>query len=325
MTITLKEKKTAVLCKFLILLSIQTIWKNPIQWHKNTHYIDLKAFIFWSFTVTSHFAQWSDQESGAIQYGDPQYISVLLLEGCCFLPKHTLTIRSLLSPRGKNPITSLSLAIISPYYFQSLPIYHLSWDPQSSQKTGQAVMKQIIWSVMELKQKSLLNLSSGICVFTWMPGLLLISDSVFERETASSDYHYTMIHHLLLLSSAESLFSPSAVCFTDVMTSLALSSTSHTELWSLRWGTQTENVVWMSVLSWRWNSNKKGMFRLDLNQMSTTKLLVSCWPVNSYFESLVHMYLQGYYVSLITKNNFVNNICCCFSVSCSSRISCILG
>ncbi|KAI9535515.1 Disintegrin and metalloproteinase domain-containing protein 12 [Dissostichus eleginoides] len=29
----------------------------------------------------------------------------------------------------------------------SLPIYHLSWDPQSSQKTGQAVMKQIIWGL----------------------------------------------------------------------------------------------------------------------------------------------------------------------------------
>lgn len=109
------------------------------------------------------------------------------VRGMLFLPQTHTDHQKPPVPRGKNPITSLSLAIISPYYFQSLPIYHLSWDPQSSQKTGQAVMKQIIWSVMELKQKSLLNLSSGICVFTWMPGLLLISDSVFERETTSSD------------------------------------------------------------------------------------------------------------------------------------------
>lgn len=47
------------------------------------------------------------------------------------------------------------------------------------------------------------------------------------RKSLPHLYHYTVIHHSLLLSSAESLLSPSAICFTDVMTSLALDSTSH--------------------------------------------------------------------------------------------------
>lgn len=52
---------------------------------------------------------------------------------------------------------------------------------------------------------------------------------VFPHECLPWLYHCSMIHHSPLLSSVGSLVSPSAVCFTDVMTSFALGTISHTE------------------------------------------------------------------------------------------------
>lgn len=192
------------------------------------------------------------------------------LSNCLPLEKRCLTIRRFLIPRKEKIMQPHFLLHLSLYtHILSITRPTVFFGSKSSSHKGDH-------RVSDVAQTGKCIFS---CVFPWMLVFLFILKRacvcVCGRERGSLPWlhHYTMIHHSAP-SSAESLVSPSAACFTDVMTSLALGTTSHTALWSLRWETQTKKVVWMSVPSW-WLNVKRAGLHLDSNRVATVKQVIT--------------------------------------------------
>lgn len=95
----------------------------------------------------------------------------------------------------------------------------------------------------------------------------------------------------------------SLVCLSDVMTSLTVGNTSHTEPWSLQ-DTDTTMVGWVYSLG-DWMANVMFSFvsepTVNIKWLQLIALLL--FPLSS--VSLVDLFLWVHSVSLITKNYFV--------------------
>lgn len=147
---------------------------------------------------------------------------------------------------------SSSNCFLSRPIMQPCAVFNLPWLREALE-----VKRSREWSAMWLK------LENGFCIFAWLAVSLLILERVCARHAPPDciSVPWFIIHNCFLMQGA---FFPIPLRFVLLMWWLHSPwaphhTHTHTQLWSLRWGAQTQTVVWLSVPS-RWLNGKRQVF-----------------------------------------------------------------
>lgn len=138
-------------------------------------------------------------------------------------------------------------------------------------------------------RKKFLRVYYEIFLFFYL-WFLLFLERVRARVATFTNCAPAMIHHSPLLSSTGNNVFPSAVYFTDVMTSVALGATLSTQCHEA-WGEghrQTDRAVWTKAEpSWR---------RRRMKEYSDMKNQLCLYVVDTATRRFNHLYVQGHFI-----------------------------